>query len=113
MDLESHQADGLKFLIRDRDAKFTAAFDTVFIALGVRIIQTPIRAPRGLRGGIFTTSVPASARTVSKAAVNCPARSRIRNRKPAARSPRSISRLRICCTVQGPSGLAVTPRMCT
>jgi hypothetical protein len=30
-----------------------------------------------------------------------------------ARSPRSISRLRICCVVQAPSGLAVTPRMCT
>ena len=42
-----------------------------------------------------------------------PGRSRIRNRKPAARSPRSISGLRICCTVHGPSGFAVIPRMCT
>ena len=33
--------------------------------------------------------------------------------KSAARSPRSSRRLRICCTVQGPSGLAVIPRMCT
>ena len=40
---------------------------------------------RGLRGGIFTASMPALARTASNEAVNCPARFRTRNRKSAAR----------------------------
>ena len=45
MNLEDH-ADDFKFLIRDRDTKFTAAFDAVFTAVGMRIIRSPVRAPR-------------------------------------------------------------------
>ena len=42
MDIED-RADGFKFLIRDRDAKFTAAFDAVLLEAGIRIIKTPVR----------------------------------------------------------------------
>jgi transposase InsO family protein len=40
------RADRLQFLIRDRDSKFTAAFDAVFTGADIRIIRTPVRAPR-------------------------------------------------------------------
>ena len=33
-------------MIRDRDTKFTAAFDAVFTAIGVRTVRTPVQAPR-------------------------------------------------------------------
>jgi putative transposase len=39
-------AGRFKFIIRDRDSKFTAAFDGVFTGNGTRVIKTPVRTPR-------------------------------------------------------------------
>lgn len=45
MDLDDH-AHRFGFIIRDRDGKFTAAFDTVFAAAGIDVLKIPPRAPK-------------------------------------------------------------------
>jgi putative transposase len=35
-----------KFLLHDRDAKFTDTFDAIFASEGIRMLRTPVRAPR-------------------------------------------------------------------
>jgi putative transposase len=37
---------GVRFLIRDRDSKYSGPFDEVFHSEGIRIVKTPVRAPK-------------------------------------------------------------------
>jgi putative transposase len=40
------RAEPVRFLIHDRDAKFSGPFEEVFRTEGVRVIRTPVRSPQ-------------------------------------------------------------------
>jgi putative transposase len=37
---------GMRFLIRDRDSKYSGSFDEALRTAGIRIVKTPVRAPK-------------------------------------------------------------------
>src|SRR5882762_2233849 len=41
----AERAEPMRFLIRDRDQKFTAHFDDTFRSDGIEVVRTPFRAP--------------------------------------------------------------------
>jgi transposase InsO family protein len=43
LDLSDH---GVRFLIRDRDSKYSGPFDEAFRSEGIRVLKTPVRAPK-------------------------------------------------------------------
>jgi hypothetical protein len=46
MDLDDEPTFGMRFLLRDRDAKYCHSFDAVFAADGTRVVLTPYRTPQ-------------------------------------------------------------------
>src|SRR3954452_7398743 len=75
--------------------------------------RSAIAFARDAGTGVRMIRMSAPANAASNAAVNLVSRSRIKNRNCSARSPRSMSRLRVCWVTQAPVGWAVIPAIRT
>jgi hypothetical protein len=73
------------------------------------MILSQIAFALGACGELARILMPSAVNTASKAPVNWPARSLIRNLTEVARWPRSIRMLRAAWVVHAPSGFAVMP----
>lgn len=52
------RAEPVRWLIRDRDRKFTRSFDDVFGGAGIRIVRAPIQAPQANAIGTIRSDGP-------------------------------------------------------